>query len=539
MPPAPRAKEQARKLTEDECRGYVRSLRLLRKGEELALQILAAALVEAPLPAPWRLRRDSADRAYFEDYANRTSTRAHPLEASLRELVHLLRACLALRPEHRESEALRLQRQWEEELKVELQGWYCAKAENGREYYCHRSTGETSWNHPVNSAVPYYIKFLAMKELRARGGPAGAPGSSSHAPAPPAESGGDQELRATGGPAEAPGSSSLAPARLAESGGAQVEEAGGAGPEAGGAGLSADGLVDALLSELSEVRRPLEGQVVKQPVEVPGRGDLQAQAKEILQQRPVPVAASETQLRSSSKQQVQVLQQRYESEREREELIKSIADLSPVPPAVQRRLASPAASVPDDGAWRQQQHYAGQALRGGASVLSAASDNAPAAFDLEDTGSAAVGRPVAALPPPAAPAAALGAAGSGCRTLAFAAAGASSASRRAAAPTSRCGALLAGGDGERLLRDSSSFSLSRAGRWCLDPHAAPSPSGGLLGGLSCGAHVASAANLRLSKQGASGLAPEAAAGFPNAPEVRCLRSTASTGALLWQQGAGR
>merc|ERR1740138_1868611 len=64
----------AKNLTTEECVNYVRSLRVLQQGDSLALQVLSAGLAAAPLPTPWRLRRDSLGRAFFEDQVNLATT---------------------------------------------------------------------------------------------------------------------------------------------------------------------------------------------------------------------------------------------------------------------------------------------------------------------------------------------------------------------------------------------------------------------------------------------------------------------------------
>merc|ERR1712032_1423619 len=55
----------------------------------------------------------------------------------------------------------------EEEVANEFKQWYPVKhAMAGREYYCHRQTGKTMWEDPVDVLLPgHFLRLKAMQLL--------------------------------------------------------------------------------------------------------------------------------------------------------------------------------------------------------------------------------------------------------------------------------------------------------------------------------------------------------------------------------------
>jgi hypothetical protein len=73
----------------------------------------------------------------------------------------------SLNAEQRDATLVRLTQQWEGEARRDLAKWYAVKHENGKEYFCHRDTGESMWTHPAEVVMPqHYIKIQAVQQLR-------------------------------------------------------------------------------------------------------------------------------------------------------------------------------------------------------------------------------------------------------------------------------------------------------------------------------------------------------------------------------------
>ncbi|CAK0821972.1 unnamed protein product [Prorocentrum cordatum] len=171
-PGATQAQAQAQaSWTPEERIEYVRSLGIVTlPGEEVVLRFLSDALSKAPLPSPWHMARDSEGRIFFAQRSTGQSTWAHPLEAPLRELAGVCRMCLTFPTELRESTIAALLETWQSEAKQELAKWYSVKHENGREYFCHRETFESMWEHPAEVVLPtHYLKIRSIERLRGDG----------------------------------------------------------------------------------------------------------------------------------------------------------------------------------------------------------------------------------------------------------------------------------------------------------------------------------------------------------------------------------
>merc|ERR1719284_2120996 len=113
------------------------------------------------------MHRDEQGQIFFANRTTNASTWTHPLEPSLRELAGVCRMCLTFPPALRESTIATLLETWQGEAKRDLAKWYAVKHENGKEYYCHRDTGEAMWTHPAEVVMPqHYIKIQAVQQLR-------------------------------------------------------------------------------------------------------------------------------------------------------------------------------------------------------------------------------------------------------------------------------------------------------------------------------------------------------------------------------------
>lgn len=158
--------QRGHKLTVAERHAYIRSLGILQQGENACLRFLDDAVAHAPLPAPWKLHRDQRGRVYFANKVTGQSSWGHPLESSLRELAGVCRTCFAFDRGQRETTTSKLKMQWEENAKRDLSKWYAVKHDSGKDYYCHRDTGETTWLHPAEVVMPeHYIKIQAVEKL--------------------------------------------------------------------------------------------------------------------------------------------------------------------------------------------------------------------------------------------------------------------------------------------------------------------------------------------------------------------------------------
>mmetsp|Transcript_80200 Transcript_80200/g.158866 ORF Transcript_80200/g.158866 Transcript_80200/m.158866 type:complete len:1185 (+) Transcript_80200:123-3677(+) len=153
--------------TDEERRAYLISLHIIDlPGEEAVLRFLNDAMAGAPLPSPWKLKRDKHGNVYFANQPADVVTWSHPLEPSLRELAGAFRVCSTLTPALRKTCVYALHETWEQEAKKQFSKWYSIRHESGRAYYCNRDTGDTMWEHPAEVVLPaHYLKLTSIERL--------------------------------------------------------------------------------------------------------------------------------------------------------------------------------------------------------------------------------------------------------------------------------------------------------------------------------------------------------------------------------------
>jgi len=133
---------------------------------EALQKFLEDAIDGVPLPKPWSLRQDACGSVFFLNISTGASQWDHPLGAALAELCALCCAYLRV-PLDRRAELLgAVQQHWEAEARTEFAKWHAVEHEDGRAYYYHEDSGETTWDHPrVVVLPPYYMRLRAIARL--------------------------------------------------------------------------------------------------------------------------------------------------------------------------------------------------------------------------------------------------------------------------------------------------------------------------------------------------------------------------------------
>lgn len=153
---------------EDERVSYIQSLGIATgPHEELIVKLLEDAVSDVPIPPPWVMYRDEVGRPCWSDQQTQTNCRKHPLDGTMRELAGVCQVCLPLELAARQPCVSNLKLAWEEESKAEINKWYRAQDDQGRDYYWHGESKEVLWEHPGEKVLPMlYMKLKLLDRLR-------------------------------------------------------------------------------------------------------------------------------------------------------------------------------------------------------------------------------------------------------------------------------------------------------------------------------------------------------------------------------------
>jgi len=164
--PGPSRKVQERWSSADRACYLASSGIVLLPGEEPLLHFLKDAIGGVPLPSPWAMHRDEHGRVFFVDTSAGRASWSHPLTPSLKELAGVCRLCLSLSPAARRSRIASMHERWQREASAEWAKWYVVRPNTGQEYFCHRETGESMWEHPAEALLPaHYLKIKSIQRL--------------------------------------------------------------------------------------------------------------------------------------------------------------------------------------------------------------------------------------------------------------------------------------------------------------------------------------------------------------------------------------
>jgi hypothetical protein len=158
-PSRPRKVSEALEVwKESGCAAYVSSLSFVPSGftGSPLRRFLRDALAGAVLPAPWALVVDDQRRVYFANASTRECSWSHPHENCLKELASMFNVASHLSEEQRQEWLKMLLKTWQDEAKSEYSMWYAVPDDQGREYFCHRVTSQTMWEHPSIAVLPYH-----------------------------------------------------------------------------------------------------------------------------------------------------------------------------------------------------------------------------------------------------------------------------------------------------------------------------------------------------------------------------------------------